>query len=171
MSISNLTDRQLTTMQANYSRQGVTVGGTYTLAEVLLEKKRRTPSVLNAVEVASAIIRQARASDDSLTTYRALWGEFYPNVEWKGNNSQRIIRNALGVAIAYCVANRLPIVTALVVPSLTRKLTEKAVSNIYNEAKWLGVDVGLNAAEFVASQQKASLALLELPHNKLESSD
>ena len=48
MPISDLSDDQLENLEQNYRRAGQLDGGTYSLAEVLLEKLRRTPSTLRS---------------------------------------------------------------------------------------------------------------------------
>ena len=58
----------------------------------------------------------------------------------------------LDSAIHYCIKNKLPIVTVLVVPKSNRRLTEKAINNIYNRCRDWGVQTGLIATDFVERQ-------------------
>jgi len=73
MSINNLTDKQLENFAANYRRSKRTEGGKYTLSEILLEQRRRSPSPFGTREVAAKILELARQSNDGLLTYGDLW--------------------------------------------------------------------------------------------------
>jgi hypothetical protein len=61
--------------------------------------------------------------------------------------------------IGYCVRNRLPIITVLVVRGTTRRLSPEAVKNIYEECRELGVDTGPIPEAFVNDQIRKAKAL------------
>ncbi len=159
MGIRDLSDKELENFIRNYRKAGKTEGGIYTLAELLMEQLRRSGSVFSGKIVATKILTLAQSSDDNLTTYHDLWNDLYPDREWIGHNSKRIIKDDLDLAIHYCVKNKLPIVTVLVVPKIKRRLTEKAINNIYNRCRELGVQTGLIATEFVDQQVEAACNL------------
>lgn len=163
MEIGQLTDRELINLENNYVAKALTTGGRFSLAEVRLEKLRRLPSQLDTVALAKRIVELARQSPDGLTTYGELWKSFHPDAEWKGNATQQILANALGRVVAYCVSEGLPIVTVLVVRTGSRKLSEEAIDNIYEEAVSLGVNAGNSAEEFVAQQTQLAMRLVEFP--------
>lgn len=147
-------------MQIAYLKHGRTEGGVYTLAEVKLEMRRRSPNPFGVRETAAKILELSAASSDGLTTYGDLWRAFRPSEPWKGNASVAIMSGALDRVIAYCVDNRLPIISVLVVRTGSRALSDQAVQNIYEEVKSLGVDVGLDAAAFVREQAELSRQLV-----------
>jgi len=60
----------------------------------------------------------------------------------------------------YCVTHKLPILNVLVVNSGNRRLTSKAIENVYTECKALGVDVGLDPKAFIDNQMKLSRAFV-----------
>lgn len=163
MNIRELTDKQLTNLEKNYAAKGLTEGGPFSLAEVRIEKLRRLPTTIDTVALAKRIVELARQSEDGLVTYGELWHFFNPNQEWKGNATQQVLANALGRVVAYCVTRRLPIVTALVVRTGSRKLSPEAVANIYREAKELGVDTGPEPQLFVEEQCDAARKLTSFP--------
>ncbi|MBR0925736.1 hypothetical protein JQ561_03885 [Bradyrhizobium diazoefficiens] len=164
-SIAEYTRQELDTFELRYRERGLTEGGVFSLKEILLEKLRRNPNPFGTVEVAAKVIELARASDDGLCTYGQIWSAFKPNTPWEGNHSQSVVASALGRVVHYCVTNRLPILTALVVQTGTRRLSEKAILNIYNDCRDLGLDVGLSPDGFVSEQAKLArqLALHDLP--------
>jgi hypothetical protein len=166
MPISDLTDQQLDNLESNYRTAKKTDGGIYSLAEVLLEKKRRRPTPFRVREVAVKIIELARGSKDGLVTYGEIWNTFSPNTPWQGHKNLRIVADSLARVIEYCVTNKLPILTVLVVQTGNRKLSAQAIKNIYQECKELGVDVGLDPKEFVDSQIRLSREVVidQLPY-------
>lgn len=159
MIIQDLTDKQLETIKAHYRKAKKTEGGKYTLAEVLKEKLRRSGSVFSGKVVAAKILTQAQSSQDGLTTYGDLWDELYPDSKFSGHTSIKKIGRDLGAAVHYCIDHGLPIVTVLVVQKGNRKLSDEAVSNIFNDCRELGVNTGLVALDFIAQQKAKSLAL------------
>jgi len=165
MSIEDLTDDQLKTLVENYRRNNRTEGGKYSLKEVLLEQRRRTPSPFGTREVAAKIVELARQSNDGFLTYGELWHSFRPDLPWSGHATQQIVAQSLFRVIGYCVRHKLPIITVLVVRGANRQLSPEAVQNIYNECKELGVETGLNPGAFVKDQitMSKSLALHDLP--------
>lgn len=146
----------------------MTQGGKYTLQEILLEQKRRLPTYWSAKDVTTRIVELASSSTDGLVTYGDLWKSFNPAIPWEGHKTLRVVANALGKAIYYCVTNRLPIVTVLVVRGQTRRLSTEAITNIYQECKELGVDVGLSDVDFVQAEIRKAMDLLvtDLPDDK-----
>lgn len=165
MGIEQLTDEQLDTFETNYRRVGKTEGGKYSLSEILLERLRRKPTVFGTREVATTIITLAQKSDDGLCTYGQIWSEFRPNMPWEGHKTLALVASSLARVVHYCVINRLPILTTLVVQTGTRRLSEQAIQNIYAECRELGMDVGHDPKEFVARQAELarSLVLHDLP--------
>jgi hypothetical protein len=135
-----------------YRERGLTVGGPFSLAELLLEQKRRSKSEFYGRTVVEAIMYAARGSESCYTTYRDLHEQLYPGEPWKGNYSRSLMMQALDKAIHYCVGTKLPILSVLVVRSDDRKLSEQAIQNIYNECKEMGLDVGLEPEKFVSEQ-------------------
>jgi hypothetical protein len=158
MPISDFSDAELDSFEVNYRKAGKTEGGKYSLHEVLLEKLRRKPNPFGVREVATKIIELARNSNDGLLTYGDIWTVFRPNTPWEGHKTLRIVADSLGRVVHYCVMNNLPILTVLVVRADNRKLSSKAIGNIYNECRELGVNVGLDPNAFVHSQISLSRA-------------
>jgi hypothetical protein len=154
--ISDLSDKELDRFESNYRRAKKTAGGKYSLPEILLEKKRRKPSPFGVRDVAAKIVELAAASPDGLVTYGEIWSAFRPNVAWQGNNSLRIVSSSLARVIQYCVAHRLPILNVLVVRTNNRRLSDKAIENIYRDCTELGVDVGSDPKAFVDNELKRS---------------
>ncbi|MEY9424933.1 hypothetical protein ABH975_000248 [Bradyrhizobium ottawaense] len=156
MEIQQLTDEQLETIEQNYRRKNLATGGKFSLREVMLEKLRWKPNPFGTREVAAKIIELSRQSADGHCTYRDIWSAFRPDTPWLGNNTQAIVANSLGRVVQYCIINRLPILTTLVVQTGTRSLSEKAVLNIYNDCREMGVEVGGNPQAFVSEQAMLS---------------
>src|SRR5437764_4017879 len=111
MPISGLSDTELDRFEASYRRANRTEGGKYSLSEILLEKRRRTPSAFGVREVAAKIIELAALSDDGLVTYGDIWNAFRAGVPWEGHKTLRIVADSLSRVIHYCVTNQLPILT------------------------------------------------------------
>ena len=61
--------------------------------------------------------------------------------------------------VRFCHMNNLPILTTLVVEAGKRQLSTKAVQNIYNLCRELGMDVGYDPNSFVAKQADLARAL------------
>lgn len=158
--ISEFSDRELDNLITNYRKSGKEEGGVYALAEVRLEKARRIKSPFPPRDVAKVIVESAQQSDDGNVTYKEIWLAFRPDDDWMGNMSQTEVGNALGRVIAWCVDNQLPILSTLVVRSDSRKHTAQAEQNIYDEAKNLGVDVGIHPRMFVQGQAEKARKLM-----------
>ena len=139
MSIEDLPDNELNQYEANYRRANKSVGGKYTLSQILLEKAQRKPNVFGVRETAVKILDLTAASKDGLVTYGEISNAFRPNSPWEGNNTQKIVADALGRVVHYCVTNELPILTVLVVRGSTRALAKEAIANICNECRELGM--------------------------------
>ena len=146
----------LTSLIERYRTKGVTEGGQFSLAELLVEQRRRRPSALPINEVARFIIDRSRSSSDGLVTYKEIWDHFRPGEDWKGHGSQGVVKDALYRVIGYCAAHGLPILTTLVVRTQSRQLSDEAIENIYRECKEFGVDVGLDPREFVQREADRS---------------
>jgi hypothetical protein len=160
MPISDLSDEELDRFEANYRRANKAEGGRYSLSEILLEKIRRKPSPFGVREVAAKIVELAALSNDGLVTYGDIWNAFRPSLPWEGHNSLRIVADSLLRVIHYCVTNRLPVLTVLVVRTSSRKLSNKAIENIFRECRELGVDVGPDPKAFVDKQMELSRAVI-----------
>lgn len=156
MALNDLSDQEITRFISNYKRSDKVVGGKYALSDLLIEQRRRIASPFPSRDVAKAIVDLANSSSDGLVTYKELWHYFEPEIPWKGHASQGVLGKALGRVIALCVDEGWPILTTLVVRTDNRTHAERAVQNIYNEAKSLGFEVGLVPRDFVASQQAQS---------------
>jgi hypothetical protein len=135
MGIEDLTDDQFENFAENYRRNKRTEGGKYSLSEILLEQRRRSPSPFGTREVAAKIIELARQSEDGFLTYGELWRSFCPDLPWSGHGTQQIVAQSLYQVIGYCVQHHLPIITVLVVRGTSRRLSSEAVQNIYEECK------------------------------------
>lgn len=107
----------------------------------------------------------AQQSEDGLCTYGQIWSEFRPNTPWEGHKTLAVVASSLGRVVHYCVTNNVPILTALVVQTGTRLLSQEAVQNIHNECRDLGITVGSDPEAFVKRQAELarSLALHDLP--------
>jgi hypothetical protein len=168
MSIEDLTDDQLDKFAENYRRSKRVEGGKYSLQEILLEQRRRSPSPFGTREVAARILELAKESNDGFLTYGELWRSFRPDSPWSGHGTQQIVARSLYRVIGYCVRHRLPIVTVLVVRGASRRLSPEAVRNVYEECKELGVETGAHPDAFVTEQIKKAkvLALHDLPDER-----
>jgi hypothetical protein len=163
--LEELTDREIENFVKSYEREAKTEGGIYSLAELRVEKLRRLPSARPPGEVTRFVIKNASKSPSGTITYNELWNFLSPGVPWKGNHSIKIVGSTLGAAIAYCIKNKLPLVSTLVVRTGSRTLSDRAIEAIYNDAKAYGLNVGLDAKEFVIREaQKAR----DLRDEKLE---
>jgi hypothetical protein len=160
MPISDLSDKQLDIFEGAYRKAGKIVGGKYSLSEILLEKKRRRPSVFGVREVAAKIIELATESSDGLVTYGDLWKAFCPNTPWEGHKTLRVVADSLGRVIHYCIINNLPILTVLVVQASNRKLSDDAIRNIATECRELGLQVGPDPGAFVDHQKTLARSVI-----------
>lgn len=157
--LGDLTDQQINSFISNYERSGKVEGGNFSLSELRLERQRRILSPFPPAETAKAILELAKTSKDGLVTYKQIWQKFRPDAVWTGNAPRAQMAKALARVIAYCIDNRLPILTTLVVKGNTRTHSPEAVQNIYNEARSYGIDVGIDPAGFVKNEQDRSRAL------------
>lgn len=160
MILSDLTDKQIDNFIRNYEESCKDTGGKFTLAELRVEKLRRTKSPFPPAEVAKVIVTIARESEDGLVTYKEVWERFRPDAQWIGNAPRTEMGKALGAVIAYCIDHGLPILSALVVQAAKRSHSDEAIMNIHNEARKLGIDVGTDAKVFVKRQQQEALKLV-----------
>lgn len=166
--IQNWTLSDLKTLHDRYVARGITEGGAFNLTELRLEILRRNPNPFGTREMARKILELAQASDDGLTTYGELLSALRPTEAWKGNASVSVMGKALDRVAAYCIDNKLPLVNALVVNAAKRKLSAKAIQNIYSAARGWGLDTGPDAEAFVEAQIDACKALVgaDLPDDK-----
>lgn len=159
MSIEGISVDRLRDMERRYVERGLTTGGPYSLFEIRVELRRRLPSDFDVREVARKIIELARASPTQLTTYKAVWDSLLPGRPWKGNHSQQMMANAFGKVIAYCHRHQLPALTVLVVNGSKGTLTAKAILNIANECRELGMNTEPNDRAFVERQAEEARAI------------
>ena len=159
MSVSDLSEREIDSFIRNYVDRGMNVGGKFALAELKLEKMRRVKSPFSPKETAKVIVEHAKKSPDGLVTYKQIWEVFRPGAIWIGNAPRTEMAKVLAAVIVYCVDNKLPILSTLVVRANPRNHSEEAIVNIYNEAKSLGLEVGSDAHLFVKNQQDIALNL------------
>jgi hypothetical protein len=103
--------------------------------------------------IAQKILELSEDSSDRLVTYLELWQAFRLGEVWD-LPSLKITSQWLSEAIRYCAERSSPIVTALVVQTSDRKLSEEAILAIFNESKALGVRVGLVPKAFAEGQQR-----------------
>ena len=150
--IEELSDRELANFIKSYEREGKAEGGKFTLGQLQVERLRRLPSEKAPHEVLKFVVQDAQKHSSGTTTYGRVWEFLRPGMPWQGNHSGKVVGNTLGTVIAYCIRNDLPLASTLVVQSGTGKLSDKAVANIYNEAKLYGLDVGLVPADFVRQE-------------------
>lgn len=150
--IREVSDEGLQAAITRYRERKLTVGGPFSLAELLLEQKRRAKADFDGRTVVDAIIASARASVTHILTYGQLHEQLYPGRKWEGNYSQSLMSNALDKAVHYCVENQLPILTVLVVRKDDKGLSDQAIHNIYNECRDIGLNVGLEPEKFVREQ-------------------
>jgi hypothetical protein len=151
MNIGDWTLEQIETLVQRYRQRGITEGGKFTLSELLLEQKRRTPSKFDGVEVVKGIIELAKKSPTRLITYGELYRFLSGGLPWKGNATQSEMSRALDRGIHHCVQSSLPILTVVVVRQ-NGKLAPDAIQGIYDECKELNVDVGIDPELFVNKQ-------------------
>lgn len=149
MSIEDWSDEQVSNLEQNYRRADKIDGGKYSLAEVLLEMRRRNAGALDSFEVYRVICEKSAASADGLVTYGEIWQYFFPDTPWSGNNPRKVIGKALGGVIYYCHTHDLPLMNVLVVRKGTRKLSAEAIQNIWQECKELGRNPGPDQEKFV----------------------
>lgn len=159
--ISRLTDEQLENLENNYRRANKLTGGRWSFEEVLQEKQRRTADERDPYSVLKVIVQYCRRSPDSRITYLELWRAIRPGQRWNAYSSLRAIMSAMERVILYCIIYDLPIVTALVVPSSSRQLSDNAVGNIFKVCRaHRCVAPGLNASRFVTQQIVQSRELI-----------
>lgn len=164
--LNMLTDLELSNLEANFVRLQQVASPHYTLHSVRLEKYRRRIG-FNAVDVVSAILSLAAQSQDYLITYKELYSALWPTEVFRGKMSVRKIMAALAAAHYYCVVNKLPVVTTLVVLTNCRMLSHKAVINIYAASQLLGVNVGASAEDFVLKETVAAMDLVAETESRL----
>lgn len=148
MPISDYSDGKLQQLVNNYRLKNAIEGGPYTLAEALLEQRRRVPDGFGAHEVTNKIREFSQISGDGFVTYLQIWNAFRRD-PWKANYSLKMVGNSLERVAHYCLLNNMPFFNILVVQKGTRSLADKAVQNIYNYYRELGVDVGLDPHAFI----------------------
>lgn len=150
-------DKEVKAAINNYKSKGVTTGGNYSLAELLIEQGLRIDAGHDPRDIVDAICMLSCQSEDQLTSYKEMHNNFYPGEQFIGHASLKRVGKILGVAAAFCASQGFPALTTLVVPDATRKVKESAVQNIYN--CW--IDFGqatnrLNANDFYKQQLQKS---------------
>ncbi|UTW59783.1 hypothetical protein KFE96_05630 [Kordiimonas sp. SCSIO 12603] len=154
MSLKNWKKKDIESFIANYKRLGKTEGGKYSLAELeeeLRERKAKSAN-LEPKYVLSQICELSKKSKNGFLFYGDLWKRIFPDEKWSGHKSLRKIADELYAVIRYCVKNDLPIMTALVINSVTKDLTEEAIQNIYEECLREGKVISVSAEKFVRSE-------------------
>ncbi len=155
--ISDLTDEQLATFEANYRKRQVRSGGIFSLDELVREKQRRLAKQWNIPGLLRVILEN-RQVGDGLTLYKELWNVLFPGEAWKGRYSVKIVMEALDALNRYIVAEGLPLHTILVVNSATRTLRAKAIESLYFRCRELGREVGPDVDAFVERERARALA-------------
>ncbi|MDO6621079.1 hypothetical protein [Shewanella sp. 6_MG-2023] len=104
-------------------------------------------------------MKLANQSDSGFITYGQLFKCLH-KFDWVGNGSQQKLNKDLGAVVYYCVQNKLPIVTSLIIRQNNNQLTNQAKQNIYDCAKQLGVtNMQANVELYISEQQEKSLNL------------
>lgn len=160
MSIDKLKDSQIADNIRRYRERGLIEGGHYSLADLLAEQARRNPTPFEVDAVIAAIIEGSKRSTDGLVTYGDLWKRF-TDAPWVGNHSQQQVANALGRVVHHCRRHDMPILTTLVVQAGSRSLGKEAKENIFEEARELGYDTGVDKEKFIQEQRAQSLVLVQ----------
>lgn len=169
MGIEALTVSQLKDNVRRYREQGVTTGGHYSLAELLLELNNRVkPGAFGTVETARKIIELSGQSTEGLISYGDLWKAFRPNEPWSVFKSRKAVTDALAQVGYYCVRHKLPLIITLVVNAGKNALTDKAKSNIYEFWTERGLESDGDRDAFITRQQELSqqLTASQLPDDK-----
>jgi hypothetical protein len=125
------TDAQLANLVENYHKRNATTGPLGDIRDIKREQLRRQFGN-DGEYIVAAIQNLCRISADGQTTYKALYKYLYPELQWIGHKSVKIIMRALGAANLYCITNKLPIFTTPVVQSATHELSENAANNIFS---------------------------------------
>lgn len=159
MDIKNLKDDQLENLIGNYARKGVSTGGPFPLDVCMRERAMRQPTEFDVNQTFDAIVEMSRNSEDGTITYGALFERLSGGRPFVGHHSLKNIGNALGKVVARCINEKLPILTALVVPQ-NGMITQKAIENIYEESRRLGKPVPPNPNEFYEQQLRDSRELI-----------
>jgi hypothetical protein len=132
----------------------------YDLISVLCEKNRRAAPNFDGRDLTRLILALSRNSQDQFVSYKDLWEHCYPNVGFKGNNRVKEIMRILGISANYCMNNRYPIVTSIVVRKGDRKNTDKAKKNMREAARMAGVQPLYNTPEeFVDAHSNSTLQM------------
>lgn len=148
-------------MAKNYVDQGVIAGGIWPLSDLRLEQSRRSSTELSPPELIEVILRGSSAAKDKQISYKEVWAAFRPNDPWQAHNSQKQVTNGLYRLGSYCVDTGLPMLSVLVVPSLTRVLTAEAAKNIWAFAASLGVETGPDPRAYVEREAIKAQSLME----------
>jgi hypothetical protein len=122
---------------------------------VKLEKLARLRSIFNGPEMVAKLKELIPAANDGFVTYGEVWKSFRPHTPW-GPVPKREVGNALGRLTHYCVTKKHPILSVLLVNAKDRAMTDKAIENVYNACKELGISVGSDPREFVLGQIEKS---------------
>lgn len=153
--LSEWRDEDIESLINNYRARDKTEGGHYTLAELLLEQRRRLCPSVSVSKVVDLICEQSRKSHDGLTTYGELFAELFPGEKWIGNEPRSRMSKILDSVIGYCVDKGIPLISVLVVRKSPRRLDDLAKEEIVRVAKSLGVKV-VDEGAFFEEQVAAS---------------
>ena len=153
-----LSDEELHNLHDSLSREGVTAGPHYKLAEVKYEQFDREMRRMNGAYVTKVTLQLALTSAHYRVTYNdlnlALFG-----AKLNGPGAVATLMCGLGASTLHCVKSGLPLVAAIV----TRKdgtQSERAVNNLLGAAKYLGAVGDVDPLAYVQEQATSTIMLL-----------
>ena len=158
-SIDELSELDIKRMIANYDKNGVTEGGKWPRAELVLASQRKKVASYPLLELARKILSMSQASDDGRVSYGDLWLEFNDGPIPKGMYWVRPMLNSLEVLGVWCFDRGLPLINILVVNGDKREVVEKTLQVMWDAAKLRRLPVPYDLREFAAQQASAALAL------------
>jgi len=159
--VQDLSDTEIATMAKNYVDKGVVFGGVWPLSDLRLEQSRRSTAQFPPTDLMDVILRVSSAAKDNQISYKEVWTAFRPGEPWQAHNSQKQVTNGLYRLGSHCVDNGLPMLSVLVVPSLSRILTDEAARNIWAFATSLGVEAGPDPRAYAEREATKARSLME----------
>nr|WP_086494319.1 hypothetical protein [Novosphingobium panipatense] len=157
--IDDLTEQEIKRMIANYDERGLTEGGKWPRAELVLAQQRKKVASYPLLELARKILLMAKASDDGRVSYGDLWLEFNDGPIPAGQYWVRPMLNSLEVLGVWCFDRQLPLINILVVNGGTREVVETTLQSMWDAAKLRGFPIPADLKEFALEQANAALAL------------
>lgn len=155
----NLTEPQIKQMIANYDKAGVTEGGKWPRAELVLALQRLKVPSYPLLELAGKILSMSHASDDKRVSYGDLWLAFNEGPIPAGQHWVRPMLNSLEALGVWCFDRGLPLINILVVNGDKREIVEKTLQTMWDAAKLRGLSVPMDLREFALEQANAALVL------------